>query len=102
MLHDRRDQLLSSLASRLQKLIAESENPHQEMERASLRLLEYDLLNWTPGPKTTPFQFAMTAIEENPLMFDHIGMIEYEILPEHLESVDELISAILPGAGGLD
>ena len=88
--------LIERLTNRLTQLIAGSDDPYEMMNYASLRLLEYDLLNWTPSPKTTPLQFALTAIEENPLMPDHLRTIEYEIRPERMESVDELITSILP------
>jgi hypothetical protein len=102
MLNPNEKRFIETLTGRLARLIAQSENPHQEMENTSLRLLEHDLMNWTPGPETTPMQFALTAIEENPLMPDHLRTLEHELRPELMESVDELISAILPAAGNLE
>ncbi len=92
---------LTQITDRLAKLIEESDDPRAEMFLVGRMLLHADLSDYLPGPKTTPMTFAMTVIEDNPLMFQRVSEMNLILNLSQFETPEQLINALLP-AGNLD
>lgn len=91
--------LEQQLTERLAQLIEESDNPLQEMQSVSSQLLEADLGNLNPGPKTSPRAFAAAAIEDNPQLREVLATHRvYLSSLDSLETPEQLINRLLPAS----
>lgn len=95
-MHDLRMQQLHKISTRAIKLLNRSRDPQGDMREAAHRLNEAGLSDFQTGPETSPAEFAGATIEDNPLMYDRISNMRTSFHPEIVESLDELISLLLP------
>ncbi len=84
--------ILDKIARRAVFLLKESEDPQAEMNWAENRLLEADLLNWSPR-RTPPQAWAEQAIAQNPDLMDQSvpWLKERDSHPEKAETFESLI-----------
>ena len=93
---------LDRIAKRLVTLLRESEDPNAEMSDVLSILEEHGLWNGSMDParidRGVPkfYGFAQNAIVENELVRDALEQSDREFEPIYCESVEELISELLP------
>src|SRR5262245_54607234 len=96
MLNPSHPNSLAAISHRLVQLLKESDNPHAEMLAFEQRLSEEGLSNWSVPPKTSPEEFALNVLEENPLVREHLEGLRNEFRLSQIESPGQLLSHLLP------
>jgi hypothetical protein len=92
---------VSAVATRFLALLNESPNPNLEMHAASARLQEAGLTQYDPPAKVKPAEFVSVVIEDNPVMTAQIRDLRTAFDPAKVESVEEMVSLLLPADGDL-
>src|SRR5271165_7106758 len=95
------DYKITQIARRFVVLLRRSNWPMEEMQEASLRLSRAGLVEIPVGAGMTPEKFA-AQVEESPEVRQALANMGIEFHPQLIESVDELVSHLLPSDGHLD
>ncbi len=97
-----------AVARRLIALLRESRDPEGEMCGVLLRLEEAGLWNGSTDPKAFGhgaqrfFGFAHNVIAENLDLREALSSMSLEFHPQSCETIGDLVSYLLPAAGGLE
>lgn len=87
------------LSGRMIELLQESENPRAEMRMLSEMLDAAGMGLYPVRPETTPLQFALEAIEENPDLIESLAERRGFLTDlSGYETTEQLLNSVLPAS----
>lgn len=90
--------MIERVTDRLASLWSEMADPLPAMRYAASRMSEIGLSLESPKPGQSPRQFARMLLADNPKAVEAMQSVKVMFRPEDVETADELIETVLPGA----